>query len=670
MMALASCYNYFMCGNQQPLTNINVVIDIQEDLACWTAYHTTDKGVRANTEFSFQLNAWSSPNGNACWQQYVFVLSNIGGQQARLTTRIEYWSSSSFAGSTPAIPAKGEFINTSESTFNSDQMPSGTLPQQKLLAGSKLIILLGNDDATGQVNSVVFEAFGPGNTPLFASFAAIDILSLQTNGPNLPVPPDALSPIYAFQVNLVGASGGKALLSSGAGTITYNAAQPLTAVTQLPTWTGAQTIPSTGETANSVYGDLVAGPDNSFAQPFATCGYTPGGRLAASQQFGDPNRTNLYAIGSSGQLTMFNVEGGGQWYWHNPIGPTTFPPFDPPFAPPGAALAASQGFGIADQTDVFVIDNTGQLNWFWCDNGTTGWTGPQQISMPPFAAPPGASLAASRFGAADVTGVFVVDHAGTLTVFSVQATGAWRGPTPISDVGFAAPGASVAAFSGLGRPDQIDVFVTDTAGALHVFSQAGTGAWVPSKVSGRGFVADGSAPIAVSPRFGVAQQINVFVVDQNGQLYAFSVEHRAGLHAGLVWRATPIGPGLDPDSGAPFALPASPVAVSQQFGAADQTDVFVVDITGGLNVFWANGDGGWSGPQQLASAAGGGLNVPSGSCVVASQQFGATNQTDVFLINTAPSSGLPVEPAPGWPVVFWVNGSGPWNGPEVLTLQV
>jgi hypothetical protein len=40
------------------------------------------------------------------------------------------------------------------------------------------------------------------------------------------------------------------------------------------------------------------------------------------------------------------------------------------------------------------------------------------------------------------------------------------------------------------------------------------------------------------------------------------------------------------------------VAASRQFGSADQTDVFVVDNTYGLNVFWVDSAGKWKGPVR------------------------------------------------------------------------
>jgi hypothetical protein len=52
--------------------------------------------------------------------------------------------------------------------------------------------------------------------------------------------------------------------------------------------------------------------------------------------------------------------------------------------------------------------------------------------------------------------------------------------------------------------------------------------------------------------------------------------------------------------GAPRVFPpGAAVAASSQFGWSDQTDVFVVDGNGTLNVAWVRGDGGWQGPLPI-----------------------------------------------------------------------
>lgn len=114
-----------------------------------------------------------------------------------------------------------------------------------------------------------------------------------------------------------------------------------------------------------------------------------------------------------------------------------------------------------------------------------------------------------------------------------------------------------------------------------------------------------------------------------------------------------------------FAVPGAPLAVSQQFGAKNQTDVFLVDKNGQLNLFWAEGTGDWNGPKAIGPVG----IAPSakvsskGAYVVASQRFGAKNQTSVFILNETGTNG------PGWPTEFWVESSGPWSGPAALVIE-
>ncbi len=57
-------------------------------------------------------------------------------------------------------------------------------------------------------------------------------------------------------------------LSSGAGTITYEASNPLTALNALPSCT--ESGATTGETSNSAYGELPLLASTTFVQSFST----------------------------------------------------------------------------------------------------------------------------------------------------------------------------------------------------------------------------------------------------------------------------------------------------------------------------------------------------------------------------------------------------------------
>jgi len=546
------------------------------------------------------------------------------------------------------------------------------LKSAKLPAKYQLNVTWGTD-GQGNVTSATFNAYDESGNQLFGNPNTINLYNLKTTV-HTQLGPQDVSPIVAVQVNLVGHNTGRTVLSSGAGTITYSSAlQPLTALPNQPAPSWVEFKGGTYETANSVYADMQSADSYTLAQPFAVVTYTPGQPLAATRQFGTTNRTNVFAVGSTGQLTLFYVEDSGVWSGHTPIGPGSFPPTGSAFAPPGAQLAVSQQFGLANRTDIFVVDNTGKLNFFYCDNGdTAGWQGPIPISPAGFAAPPGARLAACQRAAnANQTDVYVVDSSGILNVFSVVSGGNWSPPTKISAAGFAPAGAAVAASPRYGVANQTDVYLAETSGAMNVFSVGSSGVWSgPSVISQPGFEAPPWATIVAAPRAGVANQTDVYVTDHNGQLTMFSwFELIIPVpFFKSVWTTTPIGPARYPDeSGAPFAPNGAPIAVSPQFGVTNQTDVFIVDVTGALNVFWVEADGPWNGPLALSNPSEAKLVTGPGSFMAATAQFGVAGQTDVLMINSLTPQQVP---GVGWPCVFWVNDSGPWNGPESLVLQV
>jgi hypothetical protein len=93
-----------------------------------------------------------------------------------------------------------------------------------------------------------------------------DVTKILTGIPGVN-PADDLSPINAFQLNLVGPdNGGSSVLSSGAGTIVYEASTPLTVLPYEPQCIQGGFV--TCEVANSVYGLLPAGASNTFTQSF------------------------------------------------------------------------------------------------------------------------------------------------------------------------------------------------------------------------------------------------------------------------------------------------------------------------------------------------------------------------------------------------------------------
>ena len=243
----------------------------------------------------------------------------------------------------------------------------------------------------------------------------------------------------------------------------------------------------------------------------------------------------------------------------------------------GGGISASQQF-TANQTDVFSIDENGYLNVSWVDNAGE-WQGP--LAIGPTGANAGDSLVTSRQFGLSQTDVFVIDKNGQLNVFWVDNAGAWQGPGKIGPAGIAKAGSFLAASQQIGL-NQTDVFLIDKNGQLNVFWVDNAGAWQgPGKVGPAGIANPGN-PLAASQQFGLSQT-DVFVIDKNGQLNVFWVDN-AG-----AWQ----GPGKIGPAG--IANVESTLTASRQFGL-NQTDVFLIDKSGLLNVFWVDNAGSWNGP--------------------------------------------------------------------------
>jgi hypothetical protein len=533
-------------------------------------------------------------------------------------------------------------LNEPEHTdlINSGGQAMLTLPGAALPAGYKLMISLeyDKDQNVNGAKYVVMDTKGKSTVHEFL----LESFTANHSNPPKRITSAELAPIYAFELNLVGNANGKnTFLSTGAGTFTYTASSPLTVMNNKPACCAAQGV-FTAETANCAYGTLFAGPSQAVTQSFDTVPpspYPPGAALAVSPLFGT-TQTALFAVTGFGQLGEFDLQGDGRWHSTNPKGPQGM-------ARPGAAVAVSRHFGVDNQTDVLLFDQNGHLNVFSAKNGAN-WTGPQTI-RPGNAGPSGAKLAASQhFGTANQTDLFVVDPAGQLSMFWAVGSGAWKGPQPIGAAGFAHPAAALAVSQRFGIPNQTDVFVVDTNGQLNVFSADAAGHWRGPQPIGPAGLAPTGAALTVSQRFGATNQTDVYLVDTKGQVNVFSVDGA--------------GPWNGPETvgAAGFAHSGAALSVLQDPVTRSQTDVFLIDKNGQLNMFWADGTGHWNGPQSIGAA---GL-APSEAVVVASSQPGAKHQTDVFFIN---QTGVK---SPGWPTVFEAGDSGTWNGPKALVNEI
>lgn len=227
---LGSNSNYNFTNNCGPLLGVSAIIDITEDIVCQSTM-----GQNSNLGFSFQLNAYSPPGSACAFQQYTISLLNN-----ELTGGINNW-----AADNNGSPLFGDFPGLV------------SMPEPKLPAGFILKILLENDDkgnVTGVrwivIDNLGHELMNKQETTFMAGGNAAQ-----------------LAPIIAFEVDFVGPNGGdSAVLTSGAGTITYKASSMMTPTgNQFPC---GVPILGTAEMANTFYGFLPNISNTQFTQSF------------------------------------------------------------------------------------------------------------------------------------------------------------------------------------------------------------------------------------------------------------------------------------------------------------------------------------------------------------------------------------------------------------------
>lgn len=302
---------------------------------------------------------------------------------------------------------------------------------------------------------------------------------------------------------------------------------------------------------------------------------------------------------------------------------------------PPRGLAASQQFGVATQTDLFAVDDTGNIVVWWGD-GVGGWNGPSYLTSDSTFVPGGCVQAAQRAATPNQTDVFAVDVTGVIQVFSVIASANWAQTATIGNPGQFVPGAPIAVSQQFGVPEQTDVFCVDASGTLFV-SWAGPGGWQPPRQIWSPEFSYPGACVVASNHFGIPNQTDVFVVGGGGTVWVASVQSSQPWGSAITVSKAFI---LPPHGG---------IAVSNQFGIPSQTDVFAVDSTGTLTVYWAFGNAtSWGGPAAIGPAG----TFPPGAQLAASNQFGLPDQTDVFAIDNS-----------GALTVSWVVGGGVWAGP-------
>jgi len=224
---LTSNSNYFFFrNNQAPISGISVTIALTEDMVFNAASGS-------NTGCTFQLNASSLDNPE---QQYIIAYLN-----GEISGQINNWDN-----------VQNQIFNQLEPLLS---MPGGALPKYTVLT------ITPTTSANGIITGATFEAFIPAQPPSIPAQSATQSISI--------IPPTQLGPIVTFQLVIVGPDKSEsAVLTSGAGTITFNALNGLTSQIGEPQFVEERAIST--ETANIFYSTLPSSstPGNPFIQLF------------------------------------------------------------------------------------------------------------------------------------------------------------------------------------------------------------------------------------------------------------------------------------------------------------------------------------------------------------------------------------------------------------------
>lgn len=231
---LGSNSNYILYNNCNPISGLSVTIDVTENIVCKSASGKT-------TGFGFQLNAYSPKSEKSAWQQYVMAVF-----ETEIIGAVDNW------------PVSGP--NIINDFFNLVSTTNNEIP-----AGYQIQINLQNDSSKNVSGATYVVVDNTGKTVANKSLTLTSISGVTSAD---------LAPIVAFELNVVGpVNGESAVLSSGAGTITYTASENLTVLNAEPSCTESGYI--TAETANTFYNTLPANPNDAFKQSFWVSGTLP-----------------------------------------------------------------------------------------------------------------------------------------------------------------------------------------------------------------------------------------------------------------------------------------------------------------------------------------------------------------------------------------------------------
>ena len=198
------------------------------------------------------------------------------------------------------------------------------------------------------------------------------------------------------------------------------------------------------------------------------------------------------------------------------------------------------------------------------------------------------------------------------------------------------PGGPLALAPHLG-PDAVGLFAISIEGKLGGYALPANGRGRELAGAGPRDTAKPGSPIVALLPGGPKEPAGLVMVDQVGQLVAFTIDRDGGLSG--------------PAEAGPKAVTiwGAPLAASRQFGAG-QTDLFVVDKNGQVKVVWRKDGGAWSGPADIGPE-----EFTAKFAHLAAGRLGKGDRTGLFAVDKQ-----------GALAVFRAEKNGPWMGPQTI----
>jgi hypothetical protein len=280
---LTSGTNYLLNSGCQPIKDLSVSLAASQSLV-------------ASNGFSMQLNAYNLSGPTTSWMQYAITVSGTA-----ISATVQYWDMALFnpCASGNCTGLSGQSLTNSNCKTNGNCLNACASSSNPAACANACVIsnctgpaiwlfhpsvpiplpspLTPNTLPANWVLEIELNYDSSGINIAGATFTATNtsIPPPNTYTASIPVPPGFQFPIVAFQVDVVGPSGGSSTtFSQGAGTIVYRANNQLCVEGGLPDVCSksAGSGTATAETSNTTYGamsdDSCCGL--SLTQPFST----------------------------------------------------------------------------------------------------------------------------------------------------------------------------------------------------------------------------------------------------------------------------------------------------------------------------------------------------------------------------------------------------------------